>query len=71
MCLESERDDAGLVDLVDIGELFGQVGSGDRRSRRVEDIDDKLAAGKEGVFGEFPGTDRNWGRIILGGREGR
>jgi hypothetical protein len=47
--LESERNDASLVDLVDAGELFGQLGSGDRGSRRVKDIDDKLAAGKEGV----------------------
>ena len=71
MRLESERDDAGLVDLVESGELFGQLGSGDRGSRRVKDIDDKLPAGKEGVCGEFPGTDRNRGRVVLGEKGGK
>ena len=71
MRLESEGNDAGLVDLVESGELFGQLGSGDRGSRRVEDIDDKLPAGKEGVFGKFPGTDRNRGRVVLGGKGGK
>lgn len=66
VCLESERNDAGLVDLVDPGELFGQVGSGDRGSRRVKHINDKLTAGKETVCGKFPGTDCNRGRVILG-----
>ena len=66
MRLESEGNDAGLVDLVESGELFGQLGSGDRGSRRVKDIDDKLPAGKEGVCGKFPGTDRNRGRVVLG-----
>ena len=66
VCLESERNDAGLVDLVDPGELFGHVGSGDRGSRRVEHINDKLTAGKEAVCGEFPSTDCNRGRVILG-----
>ncbi len=32
-CLEPKRNDAFFVDLVDRGELFGQVGSGDRGSR--------------------------------------
>ena len=66
VCLESERNDAGLVDLVDPGELFGQVGSGDRGSRRVKHINDKLTAGKETVCGEFPGTDCDRSRVILG-----
>jgi hypothetical protein len=65
VCLESERNDAGLVDLVDPGELFGHVGSGDRGSRRVKHINDKLLAGKEAVCSEFPGTDCNRGRVIL------
>jgi hypothetical protein len=67
VCLESKRNDASLVDLVDPGELFGQVGSGDRGSRRVKDIHDELTAGKEGVCGEFPGTDCNRGLVFLEG----
>jgi hypothetical protein len=69
-CLESERDDACLVDLVDIAELLGQFGSGDWGSGRVKDIDDELTAGKEAVCGEFPGTDRNRGRVFLEGEKG-
>lgn len=63
--LESERNDARLVDLVNPGELFGQLGSGDRGSRGVKDIDDKLTAGKQAVCGEFSGADCNRGRVIL------
>jgi hypothetical protein len=69
-CLESERNDACLVDLVEIAELFRQVGSGDRGSGRVKDIDDELTAGKEAVCGEFSGTDCNRGRVILEGEKG-
>lgn len=69
-CLESERNDACLVGLVDHGELLRQLGSGDRGSRRVKDINDELTAAKEGVCGEFPGTDCNRGRVILEGVKG-
>lgn len=67
MCLESERNDASLVDFVDPGELFGQLGSGDRGSRLVKDINDELTSGKEAVCGEFPGADCNRDRVILSG----
>ena len=65
VCLESKGDDAGLVGLVDRRELFGHLGPGDRRSRRVKDIDDELTAREEAVRGEFPATDCDGGRIIL------
>ncbi len=35
----------------------------------MEDIYDKLTAGKEGVCGEFPGTDCYRGRVILEGEK--
>src|SRR6266850_1887557 len=65
VCLESKGDDAGLVGLVDPCELFGHLGPGDRRSRRVKNIDDELTAGEEAVRGEFSGTYRDGGRVIL------
>ena len=68
-CLEPERNDACLVDLVDLAELLGQFGSGDWGAGRVEDIDDELTAGKEAVCGEFPGADCNRGRVILEGEK--
>jgi hypothetical protein len=63
--LESEHDDASLVRLVGLSELFGYFRSGDRRSRWVEDVDYELTAGEESVCGEFPGADGDGGRAIL------
>jgi hypothetical protein len=71
VCLESKGDDAGLVGLVDPCELFGHLGPGDRRSRRVNDIDDELAAGEEAVRGEFSGTYRDGGQVILADKKKR
>ena len=65
VCLESKGNDAGFVGLVYLGELFGQLVSGDRRSRRVKDVDDELTAGEETVRGEFSGTDCDGGRVVL------
>jgi hypothetical protein len=70
VCLESKGDDAGLVGLVDPRELFGHLGPGDRRSRRVNNIDDELTAGEEAVRGEFSGTYRDGGRVILAKKTG-
>lgn len=65
MCLESKGNDKTLVGLVGLGELFGQLASGDRRSRRVKDVDDELTAGEEAVRCEFSGTNRDGSRVIL------
>ena len=65
VCFESKRNDAGLVGLVLLGELFGQLVSGDRRSRRVNDVDDELTAGEEAVRGELSGANCDGGRVIL------
>ena len=65
VCLESKGHDAGLVGLVELGELFGQLVSRDRRSRRVENVDYELTAGEEAVHGEFSGTDCDGGRVVL------
>jgi len=65
VCLESKGNDAALVGLVDLGELFGQLVSGDRRSRRVKDVNDELTAGEEAVRCEFSGTNCDGGRGIL------
>lgn len=64
MCSETENNYTALLGLVDACELLGEVALGDIRAVGVEDVDDKLAAGKQPV-GEKLARAEGDGRVGL------
>ena len=54
---ETEGHHAGLVGLVDLRKALRELGLGDIRAVRVEDVDDELTTRQEAVRDEFAGAD--------------
>lgn len=68
MRLKAKGNHACLVGLVKGGELLRELGLGDIRPLRVEDVNDELASGQETVCHKFARADGYWGVGLTGWR---
>lgn len=56
---ETKHGDSILVGLVQLGQSLSQLVLGDVGSVRVQDVDDELLSGQQGVGNDLSGSDRN------------